>query len=82
MAIRAKGSVLHKMTDDHRLKIANSNILSRLIAHAEGSQDMKQSEVTAGLALLKKVLPDLQNTTVETGEGGLVITIARDVSKL
>lgn len=47
------------MTDAHRVKIQNSNILSRLIAHAEGSVEMKQTEVTAALGLLKKAMPDL-----------------------
>ncbi len=53
------------MTPEHRAKIANSNILNRLIRHAEGLEDMKQTEVTSGLALLKKVLPDLQSIQID-----------------
>lgn len=51
-----------KMPEEHRIKIQNSNILNRLIAHAEGSVEMTQTQVTAGLGLLKKALPDLSAT--------------------
>lgn len=53
------------MGTEHRVKIANSKILNRLIAHAEGDEEMSQSQVTAGLALLKKIMPDLSSQTVE-----------------
>lgn len=59
-----KGSYSYTMSNEHRDKIKNSNILSRLIAHAEGDLEMTQSQVTTGLGLLKKVLPDLQSVTV------------------
>ena len=49
-----------KMPEEHRLKIANSNILNALIEHACGEREMQPSQVTAGLGLLKKVMPDLQ----------------------
>lgn len=49
-----------RMSDEHRLKIQNSNILKVLIQHAQGERDMSATQVTAGIALLKKVLPDLQ----------------------
>lgn len=51
------------MGDEHRTKIANSQILKRLIDHAEGRVEMTQTQVTAALALMRKVLPDL--TAVE-----------------
>lgn len=82
MAGRPKGSTGHKLTMDHRLKIENSHILNRLIRHAEGVEEMKQTEVTAGLALLKKVLPDLQAITHETGDGGFHVTIGSEVRRL
>jgi hypothetical protein len=50
------------MSDDHRVKIQNSNILNALIEHIEGQREMSASQVTAGVALLRKVLPDLQTT--------------------
>jgi hypothetical protein len=47
------------MSDEHRVKIQNSNILNALIEHAEGRREMSPSQVSSGLGLLKKVLPDL-----------------------
>ena len=55
-----KGTI--RLTQEHRDKIAKSKILQRLIAHAEGDEDMRQTEVNAGIALLKKYLPDLSAT--------------------
>lgn len=54
------------MTDEHRVKIQNSNILNALIEHVEGTREMSATQVSAGLGLLRKVLPDLSqadNTT-------------------
>lgn len=48
------------MPETHRVKIQNSNILNALIEHAEGKRKMSASQVTAGLGLLKKIMPDLQ----------------------
>ena len=47
------------MSDEHRVKIQNSNILNALVEHVEGKREMSSTQVTAGVALLKKVLPDL-----------------------
>ena len=47
------------MSDDHRVKIQNSNILNALIEHVDGKREMSASQVTAGIALMRKVLPDL-----------------------
>jgi len=55
-----------QMTDEHRVKIKNSNILNALIEHVEGKREMSATQVSAGLGLLKKVMPDLSsadNTT-------------------
>ncbi len=43
---------------------------------------MTQSQVNAGLALLKKVMPDLQPIDPETGKGGLTIHLGDTVRKL
>jgi hypothetical protein len=54
------------MSAEHRVKIQNSNILNALIEHVEGKRDMSATQVSAGVALLRKVLPDLSqsdNTT-------------------
>lgn len=62
------------MDDSHRTKISNSKILNRLIDHVEGKCEMTQTQVSAGIALLKKVLPDLQNVQVQgPGEDGAFI---------
>lgn len=56
------------MGDEHRTKIANSKILKSLIEHAEGKRELSASQVSAGLGLLRKVLPDLAQVT-HTGDG-------------
>ncbi len=67
-----------KMSDEHRTKIANSQILNRLIGHVEGTVEMSASQVSAGLGLLKKVLPDLMHNQHEGADGGpLQIVIQR-----
>jgi len=48
-----------KMTEAHRDKIRNSNILNALVEHVEGRREMSSTQVTAGLGLLKKVMPDV-----------------------
>lgn len=55
-----------RMSEEHRVKIQNSNILNALVEHVEGKREMSATQVSAGLGLLKKVLPDLSasdNTT-------------------
>lgn len=52
-----------RMTEEHRAKIRNSNILNALISHVTDGKEMSPSQVTAGLGLLKKVLPDMQSVT-------------------
>ena len=59
-----------RMSDEHRVKIQNSNILNALIEHVDGKRDMSASQVTAGIALLKKVLPDLQSVEHSGPDGG------------
>lgn len=52
------------MSNEHRDKIRNSNILNALIEHAEGSREMGATQVTAALGLLKKALPDLSSVSI------------------
>ena len=59
-----------RMSDDHRVKIQNSNILNALVEHVEGKRDMSSSQVTAGIALLKKILPDMQSVEHSGPDGG------------
>jgi hypothetical protein len=63
------------MTEHHRTKIANSQILKVLLEHVEGSREMSATQVTAGLGLLKKVLPDLSNVTISGDEENPVSVI-------
>lgn len=63
------------MSAEHRLKIQNSNILSCLIGHVTEGREMSASQVTAGLGLLRKVLPDLQTTTLQGDEEGGAINV-------
>ena len=67
MAGRPTTKANFRLSDEHRTKIANSQILNRLIGHIEGSVDMSPTQVTAGVALLRKVLPDLSQATI-TGD--------------
>ena len=53
-----------RMSNEHRVKIQNSNILNALIEHAEGIREMSATQVSAAIGLLKKVLPDLSAVTV------------------
>lgn len=59
----AKLGPAYSMSNEHRDKIKNSNILNALIEHAQGDREMSSSQVTAGLGLLRKVMPDLASTS-------------------
>ena len=52
------------MSEEHRAKIANSQILKRLIACAEGQIEMSPTQAQIGLGLMKKVMPDMQATQI------------------
>lgn len=58
------------MTNEHRVKIKNSNILNALIEHVEGKREMSATQVSAGLGLLKKAMPDLQSITLQGDDEG------------
>ena len=67
-----------KLTDAHRDKIKNSNILNYLLRHIEGKRDMSPTQVQAALALLKKSLPDLSSVEV-TGDDTNPLNIAHTI---
>lgn len=52
-------------SDEVRTKIQTSQLVNRLMGHVNGTVDMSPSQVTAGLGLLKKALPDLAAVTHE-----------------
>jgi hypothetical protein len=58
------------MSHEHRGKIQKSNILNALIEHTEGKREMSATQVSAGLGLLKKCLPDLATVTIQGDEEG------------
>lgn len=68
------------MSPEHRVKIQNSNILNALIEHIEGNREMSSTQVTAAIALMRKVMPDLSSVDM-SGEvdhehsGGITIRI-------
>lgn len=66
------------MSDDHRVKIANSNILNRLISCGEGKTKLEQSEITVGLGLLKKVLPDLSAVTLSGDPNNPLMIVSKE----
>ena len=57
----ARKPVTYTMSNEHRGKIQNSNILKCLMEHAVGERELTASQVSAGLGLLKKVMPDLSS---------------------
>jgi hypothetical protein len=61
------------MTNEHRGKIKTAAILKALEEHTLGLRKMSQTQITAGVALLRKVMPDLHSTTV-TGDADNPIT--------
>lgn len=67
-----------QLTDAHRDKIRNSNILSYLLKHIEGKRDMSPTQVQAALALLKKTLPDLSSVE-HTGNAENPLTLVTKI---
>jgi hypothetical protein len=49
---------------EQRKKIQNSKVVNRLIQHVEGEIKLDSTQVTAGLGLLKKTLPDLASVEI------------------
>lgn len=69
------------MSDAHRLKIQKSAILTALIKHAEGKLDMSPTQVSAGLGLLKKCLPDLSTVNVQGDEDGGPVQVVHKIER-
>ncbi len=58
-ARKNKGTKDVPWSDSTRNKIQTSMLVNRLTDHVLGKVDMKPSQVTAALGLIKKTLPDL-----------------------
>lgn len=69
-----------RMSDAHRVKIQKSNILTALIQHAEGKREMSATQVTAGLGLLRKCLPDLSMVELSGPDGGPLQVVVQKFS--
>lgn len=50
-------------TDISRERLRGTKVMEKLVAHVCDGEEMSKSQVTAAIALLKKILPDL--TAVE-----------------
>lgn len=61
MAAR-KNKIRHD--EETRAKIKTSQLINRLQDHVDGKVDMRPSQVSAGLGLLRKTLPDLSQSDV------------------
>ena len=79
---RGRGRTPYRMSETHRDKIRNSNILSCLIDHVEGRREMSATQVTAGLGLLKKALPDLQSMSIQGEEDGEPINVIARIERV
>jgi hypothetical protein len=64
--------------ENTRAKIQASQIINRLQSYVNGKCQMEPAQVSAGLGLLRKVLPDLQSTALTDKNGGpLQIVVQR-----
>lgn len=79
---RRRGRSPYRMSEAHRDKIRNSNILNCLLEHIAGNREMSSTQVTAGLGLLKKCLPDLQAVTIQGEEDGEPINIVTRIERV
>jgi hypothetical protein len=79
---RGRGRTPYRMSEAHREKIRNSNILNALLEHVEGVREMSATQVSAGLGLLKKALPDLQSVSVQGEEGGEPISVIARIERV
>ena len=55
--------------EDARRKIQTARLVERLSRHVLGEVDLSSSQVSAGLGLLKKTLPDLMRAQVTGADG-------------
>jgi hypothetical protein len=81
-AKRGRGRTAYRMSEEHRNKIRNSNTLNYLIAHVAGEREMSSTQVTAGLGLLKKCLPDLQSVTVSGDDDADPISVIARIERV
>ena len=79
---RGRGRSPYRMSEEHRDKIRNSNILNNLIEHVSGKREMSSTQVSAGLGLLKKCLPDLQAVTISGDDEADAINVVARIERV
>jgi hypothetical protein len=73
MAATKRNAMRH---EEARTKIQTTQLINRLSNHVFGTVDLSPSQVTAGLGLLKKTLPDLTQAQISGPNGSdLVFTV-------
>jgi hypothetical protein len=64
--------------ENTRAKIKSAMIINRLQGHIEGKIDLNATQVSAGLGLLRKTIPDLSQSALTDADGGpLQISVVR-----
>lgn len=81
-----RGRTSYVMSNSHRDKIRDANILNALIEFTKGEREMSAAQASVGVALLKKIMPDLSNMQVEGNPDSpitseLKVTIVRPDAK-
>lgn len=65
--------------DETRAKIKAAQIINRLMGAFEGKIDLTKAQVSIGLGLLKKVLPDLSQQSIQGVDGAPPIETIRRI---
>lgn len=63
-----------------RKKIKAGQLINKLTDHALNKTELSSSQVTAALGLLKKVLPDLSNVTLDGALDTRTTLIVKDLT--
>lgn len=63
--------------EETRAKIQAAQIINRMMACLQGEVTLDAQQVSCGKALLNKVLPDLQSTTLSGDDDGDPIRVQR-----
>jgi hypothetical protein len=64
-----------------RERIQTSQLVTRLQNNALADEEiMTSGQIRSAEILLRKAVPDLQSTEIETGDGGLVVNLVSQVS--
>ncbi len=70
-----------KHQDEIREKIRASQLVNRLENHVLGEVEMKPTQVTAALGLLKKCVPDMTENKTDLDVGGNLLSILSSLGR-